>query len=81
MNPEQISIPNCTLDNPVKNSSGKISFCLLPCLYKDERLQVRLPTRFKIYSHPGNGNGTILSLSGFQFPKIPWSFSGIWRNI
>ena len=40
MNPEQISIPNCTLDNPVKNSSGKISFCLLPCLYKDERLQV-----------------------------------------
>ena len=51
MNPEQISIPNCTLDNPVKKSSGKISFCLLPCLHKDERLQVRLPTRFKIYSH------------------------------
>ena len=47
MNPEQISIPNCTLDNPVKNSSGKISFCLLPCLHKDERLQVKLPTRFK----------------------------------
>ena len=51
MNPEQISIPNCTLDNPVKKSSGKISFCLLPCLHKGERLQVRLPTRFKIYSH------------------------------
>ena len=26
MNPEQISIPNCTLDNPVKNSSGKYHF-------------------------------------------------------
>ena len=51
MNPETISIPNCTLDNPVKKSSGKISFCLLPCLHKGERLQVRLPTRFKIYSH------------------------------
>ena len=23
---------------------------------------------------------TILSLSGFQFPKIPWSFSGIWEK-
>ena len=57
MNPETISIPNCTLDDPVKKSSGKISFCLLPCLHKDERLQVKLPTRFKIYSHPGNGNG------------------------
>ena len=79
MNPEQISIPNCTLDNPVKNSSGKISFCLLPCLHKDERLQVKLPTRFKIYSI--QEMETILSLSGFQFPKIPWSFSGIWRNI
>ena len=45
MNPEQISIPNCTLDNPVKNSSGKISFCLLPCLYKDERLQVMKKTK------------------------------------
>ena len=51
MNPETISIPNCTLDNPVKKSSGKISFCLLPCLYNGERLQVKLPTRFKIYSH------------------------------
>ena len=56
MNPAKISIPDCTLDTPVKKSSGKISFCLLPCLHKGERLQVKLPTRFKIYSHSGNGN-------------------------
>ena len=51
MNPETISIPDCTLDDPVKKSSGKISFCLIPCLHNGERLQVKLPTRFKIYSH------------------------------
>ena len=52
MNPEQISIPDCTLDDPVKKSSGKnITFCLIPCLLNGERLQVKLPTRFKIYSH------------------------------
>ena len=51
MNPEKILIPDCTLDDPVKKSSGNISFCLIPCLHKDERLQVKLPTRFKIYSH------------------------------
>ena len=51
MNPEQISIPDCTLDDPVKKSSGNISFCLIPCLHNGERLQVKLPTRFKIYSH------------------------------
>ena len=77
MNPEQISIPNCTLDNPVKNSSGKISFCLLPCLHKDERLQVKLPTRFKIYSHPGNGNGNDSFLSrDFNSRKFPGVFQG-----
>ena len=74
MNPEQISIPNCTLDNPVKNSSGKISFCLLPCLYKDERLQVRLPTRFKIYSHPGNGNGNDSFSLGISIPENSLEF-------
>ena len=42
MNPAKISIPECTLDTPVKKSSGKISFCLLPCLHKKERLQVKL---------------------------------------
>ena len=47
MNPEQISIPDCTLDDPVKKSSGKISFCLIPCLHNGERLQVKLPTRFQ----------------------------------
>ena len=51
MNPETISISDCTLDDPVKKSSGKISFCLIPCLHNGERLQVKLPTRFKIYSH------------------------------
>ena len=74
MNPETISIPNCTLDNPVKNSSGKISFCLLPCLYKDERLQVRLPTRFKIYSHPGNGNGNDSISLGISIPENSLEF-------
>ena len=51
MNPAKISIPDCTLDTPVKKSSGKISFCLLPCLHNNERLQVKLATKFKIYSH------------------------------
>ena len=74
MNPEQISIPNCTLDDPVKNSSGKISFCLLPCLHKDERLQVRLPTRFKIYSHPGNGNGNDSFSLGISIPENSLKF-------
>ena len=74
MNPETISIPNCTLDNPVKNSSGKISFCLLPCLYKDERLQVKLPTRFKIYSHPGNGNGNDSFSLGISIPENSLEF-------
>ena len=53
MNPAKISIPDCTLDTPVKKSSGKISFCLLPCLHNNERLQIKLATRFKIFSHPG----------------------------
>ena len=74
MNPEQISIPDCTLDNPVKNSSGKISFCLLPCLHKDERLQVKLPTRFKIYSHPGNGNGNDSFSLGISIPENSLEF-------
>ena len=51
MNPETISIPDCYLDTPVKRSSGKISFCLIPCLNNDNKLQVKLKTKFKIYSH------------------------------
>ena len=51
MNPETISIPDCHLDTPVKRSSGKISFCLIPCLNNDKKLQVKLKTKFKIYSH------------------------------
>ena len=78
MNPEQISIPNCTLDDPVKKSSGKISFCLLPCLHKDERLQVKLPTRFKIYSHSGaegrNGNGNDSFSLGISIPEDSLEF-------
>ena len=53
MNPAKISIPECTLDTPVKKSSGKISFCLLPCLHKKERLQVKLQSKFKIFAHQG----------------------------
>ena len=67
MNPEKISIPDCTLDDPVKKSSGKISFCLLPCLHKGERLRFRLPTRFKIYSHQGSGADNTFSL-GITLP-------------
>ena len=51
MNPETISIPDCTLDTPVKRSSGKISFCLIPCLNNDKKLQVKLKTKFKIFAH------------------------------
>ena len=51
MNPAKISIPDCTLDTPVKKSSGKISFGLLPCLHNNERLQVKLATKFKIFAH------------------------------
>ena len=73
MNPEKISIPDCTLDDPVKKSSGKISFCLLPCLHNGERLQVKLPTRFKIYSHPGNGGNDSFSL-GISLPEHSLKF-------
>ena len=38
MNPETILIPDCHLDTPVKKTSGKISFCLIPCLNNDSRL-------------------------------------------
>ena len=73
MNPEQISIPDCTLDNLVKKSSGKISFCLLPCLHNGERLQIKLPTRFKIYSHPGTGGNDSFSL-GISLPENSLKF-------
>ena len=69
MNPEKISIPDCTLDDPVKKSSGKISFCLLPCLHNGERLQVKLPTRFKIYSHPGGNGGNDSFSLGISLPE------------
>ena len=51
MNPETIEISDCHLDDPVKKTAGKISFCLIPCLNNDERLQVKLKTKFKIFSH------------------------------
>ena len=51
MNPETISIPDCHLGSPVKRSTGKLSFCLVPCLNNDNKLQVKLKTKFKIYSH------------------------------
>ena len=76
MNPEQISIPDCTLDAPVKKSSGKISFCLLPCLHKNEKLQIKLPTRFKIYSHSGNGTDSFsLGIS------LPENFLKFFRDL
>ena len=51
MNPAKIIISDCHLDAPVKKSSGKISFCLLPCLNNDQRLQMKLRTKFKIFAH------------------------------
>ena len=54
MNPETISIPDCHLDTPVKRSSGKISFCLIPCLNNDKKLQVKLKTKFKVFAHQGD---------------------------
>ena len=73
MNLEKISIPDCTLDDPVKKSSAKISFCLIPCLHKGERLQIKLPTRFKIYSHSGNGGNDSFSL-GISLPENSLEF-------
>ena len=77
MNPAKISIPDCTLDTPVKKSSGNISFCLLPCLHNNERLQIRLPTRFKIYSHSGQGDQESFSL-GISLPEDSLEF---FRNL
>ena len=74
MNLEKISIPDCTLDKPVKKSSGKISFCLLPCLHKGERLQIKLPTRFKIYSHPGGNGGNDSFSLGISLPEDSLKF-------
>ena len=51
MNPEAILIPDCHLDTPVKKTSGKISFCLIPCLNNENRLQVKLKTKFTIFAH------------------------------
>ena len=77
MNPESIFIPDCTLDTPLKKSSGKISFCIIPCLHKGERLKVKLPTRFKIYSHSG-GNGTDSFSLGITLPEESKKF---FRNL
>ena len=51
MNPETISIPDCHLGSPVKRSTGKLSFCLVPCLNNDNKLQVKLKTKFKVFAH------------------------------
>ena len=72
MNLEKISIPDCTLDKPVKKSSGNISFCLLPCLHRGERIQIRLPSRFKIYSH-GQADQVSFSL-GISLPENSLDF-------
>ena len=72
MNLEKISIPDCTLDKPVKKSSGNISFCLLPCLHRGEKIQIRLPTRFKIYSH-GQADQVSFSL-GISLPENSLEF-------
>ena len=51
MNPETISIPDCHLGFPLKRTTGKISFCLIPCHNNDNKLQVKLKTKFKIFAH------------------------------
>ena len=54
MNPETISILDCHLGFPVKRSTGKLSFCLVPCHNNDQKLQVKLKTKFKIFEHQGD---------------------------
>ena len=51
MNPAKISIPECTLGDPIRRTSGKISFCLLQCLNNNQQLKVKLATKFKIFAH------------------------------
>ena len=71
MNPAKINISDCHLDDPVKKSSGKISFCLLPCLHNTQRLQVKLQTKFKIFAHQEESFslGITLSEDQIQFFK------------
>ena len=54
MNPEKISISEVSLQDPVKRSTGAITYCLLPCSHNDERFQLKLQTKFKIFAHEGN---------------------------
>ena len=74
MNPETISIPDCHLDTPVKRSSGKISFCLIPCLNNDKKLQVKLKTKFKIYSHQGGAANEDSFSLGITIPEEQLDF-------
>ena len=73
MNPETISIPDCHLDTPVKRSSGKISFCLIPCLNNDKKLQVKLKTKFKIFAHASPHQEDSFSL-GITIPEEQLDF-------
>ena len=74
MNPETISISDCHLDTPVKRSSGKISFCLIPCLNNDKKLQVKLKTKFKIYSHQGGAANEDSFSLGITIPEEQLDF-------
>ena len=74
MNPETISIPDCHLDTPVKRSSGKISFCLIPCLNNDKKLQVKLKTKFKIFAHQGGAANEDSFSLGITIPEEQLDF-------
>ena len=74
MNPETISIPDCHLGSPVKRTTGKISFCLIPCLNNDNKLQVKLKTKFKIFAHQGGAANEDSFSLGITIPEEQLDF-------
>ena len=74
MNPATISIPDCHLGSPVKRTTGKMSFCLVPCLHNEQPLQVKLKTRFKIFAHPGGGTHDDSFSLGITIPDDQLAF-------
>ena len=72
MNPEKVSVSEVCLQNPQKRSTGKITYCLLPCTHNDQRFQLKLQTKFKIFAHEGNSFSLGITLpekKHFFFPR------------
>ena len=68
MNPEKISISDIYLQDPVKRSTGKITYCLLPCSNNDKRFQLKLQTKFQIFAHEGNSFSLGITLPEENIP-------------